>query len=211
MAAYCYVWRKTNGWMTDPVQETSEASRLALRAVELGSDDAIALFRAGYALGYVVGDLDRGAALIDRALALNPNLAAGWYASGRIRGYLGEPDLAIEHLERAIRLSPLDMQTARLQSATAFAHFLAGRCDDASSWAQRALQVRPSYPSAIRLAAASSALAGRPEEARQAIERLRQVDPALRVSNLKDRVPLRRPDDLTRYQEGLRMAGLPEQ
>ena len=211
MAAYCYVWRKTNGWMTDPVQETSEASRLALRAVELGSDDAIALFRAGYALGYVVGDLDRGAALIDRALALNPNLAAGWYASGRIRGYLGEPDLAIEHLERAMRLSPLDMQTARLQSATAFAHFLAGRYDDASSWAQRALQVRPSYPSAIRLAAASSALAGRPEEARQAIERLRQVDPALRVSNLKDRLPLRRPDDLTRYQEGLHMAGLPEQ
>jgi TolB-like protein/tetratricopeptide (TPR) repeat protein len=211
MAAYCYVWRKTNGWMTDPVQETSEASRLALRAVELGSDDAIALFRAGYALGYVVGDLDRGAALIDRALALNPNLAAGWYASGRIRGYLGEPDLAIEHLERAMRLSPLDMQTARLQSATAFAHFLAGRYDDASSWAQRALQVRPSYPSAIRLAAASSALAGRPEEARQAVERLRQVDPALRVSNLKNRLPLRRPDDLTRYQEGLRMAGLPEQ
>jgi hypothetical protein len=32
---------------------------------------------------------------------------------------------------------------------------------------------------------------------------LRQVDPALRVSNLKDRVPLRRPDDLTRYQQGL--------
>ena len=100
----------------------------------------------------------------------------------------------------------------RLRSpAIAFAHFLAGRYDDASSWAQRALQVRPSYPSAIRLAAASSALAGRPEEARQAIERLRQVDPALRVSNLKDRLPLRRPDDLTRYQEGLRMAGLPEQ
>ena len=158
---------------------------------------------SGSILLYMIG------LLVD--LALNPNLAAGWYASGRIRGYLGEPDLAIEHLERATRLSPLDMQTARLQSATAFAHFLAGRYDDASSWAQRALQVRPSYPSAIRLAAASSALAGRPEEARQAVERLRQVDPALRVSNLKNRLPLRRPDDLTRYQEGLRMAGLPEQ
>src|SRR5688572_4701014 len=56
MAAYCYVWRKTNGWMTDSIRETSEASRLAWRAVELGSDDAVALCRAGYALGYVVGD-----------------------------------------------------------------------------------------------------------------------------------------------------------
>ena len=210
MAAYCYVWRKTNGWMTDRIRETSEASRLAWRAVELGSDDAVALCRAGYALGYVVGDLDRGVALIDRALVLNPNLAEGWHASGWIRDYLGEPDLAIEHLAHAMRLSPLDMQTARLQAGTAFAHFLAGRYDEASSWAQRALQVRPSYPTAIRLAAASSALAGRPQEARQAIERLRQVDPTLRVSNLKDRLPLRRPDDLARYAEGLRKAGLPE-
>ena len=179
-------------------------------AVELGSNDAIALCWAGHALGFVVGDLDRGAALVDRALALNPNLAAGWYASGGIRNYLGEPDLAIEHLARAMRLNPLDTQSARLQSATAFAHFLAGRYDEASSWAQRALQVRPSYPTPFRLLAASSALAGRPEEARQAIERLRQVDPTLRVSNLRDRIPLRRTDDLARYEEGLRKAGLPE-
>jgi tetratricopeptide (TPR) repeat protein len=137
-------------------------------------------------------------------------LAEGWYASGSIRNYLGEPDLAIEHLARAMRLSPLDTQTARLQSATAFAHFLAGRYDEASSWAQTALQVRPSYPTAIRLAAASSALAGRLEEARQVIQRLRQVDPTLRVSNLKDRAPLRRAGDLARYADGLRKAGLPE-
>ena len=29
MAAHCYAWRKSNGWMTDPVQETKEAVRLA--------------------------------------------------------------------------------------------------------------------------------------------------------------------------------------
>jgi TolB-like protein len=211
MAAYCYVWRKTNGWMSDPKQETSEASRLACQAVELGGNDAVALCRAGHALGYVVGDLDWGAALIDRALALNPNLATGWYASGWIRGCLGQPDLAIEHLKRAIRLSPVDMQTARVLSATAFAYFLAGQYDEASSWAQRALETRPAYPTAIRVVAASNALAGRLDVARDAVERLRQIDPTLRVSNLKDRIPpLRRPSDLVRYADGLRKAGLPE-
>ena len=77
MAAWCYVWRKINGWMTDRVQEIAEAARLARRAVELGKDDAVALARGGHALGYVVGDLDSGVAFIDRALLLNPNLATG--------------------------------------------------------------------------------------------------------------------------------------
>jgi tetratricopeptide (TPR) repeat protein len=210
MAAYCYVWRKTNGWMIDVTQETIEASRLAWRAVELGSEDAVALCRGGHALGYVIGDLDAGAALIDRALALNPNLAAAWYASGWIRDYLGEPDMAIAHLAHAMRLSPLDPETARMQAGTAFAHFLAGRFGEASAWAKKALLDRPGYLTALRLAAASSALAGHLEEARQVRERLSQLDPTLRVSNIADRIPLRRPDHLTIYAEGLRKAGLPE-
>ena len=210
MAAYCRVWRKTNGWMTNSAQEITEASRLAWRAVELGGDDAVALCRAGHVLGYVVGDLDAGVELIDRALELNPNLATGWYASGWIRSYLGEPDLAIEHLARAMRFSPLDPQIAWMQAGIAFAHFIAGRYDEATYWANKTLVGRPSHPTALRLAAASNALADRLEEARRAIERLRQIDPTLRVSSLKDRIPLRRADDLARYEEGLRKAELPE-
>jgi TolB-like protein len=210
MAAYCYVWRKNNGWMTNSVQETSETSRLVWRAVELGSDNAVALSRGGHALGYVVGDLEGGAALIDHALVLNPNLAAGWYASGVLRDYLGETDTAIEHLAHAMRLSPLDPEISRMQAVTAFAHFLAGRHDEASLWAQKALSERPNYLTALRVASASHALAGRLEDARQAMKHVRQIDPTLRVSNLKDRTPLRRPDDFARYADGLRRAGLPE-
>ena len=57
---------------------------------------------------------------------------------------------------------------------------------------------------------AANALAGRQEAAKRALEHLRQLDPALRISNLKDRYPLRRPEDLARYADGLRKAGLPE-
>jgi hypothetical protein len=39
---------------------------------------------------------------------------------------------------------------------------------------------------------------------------LRQLDPALRISNLKDWLPLRRPEDLATFADGLRRAGLPE-
>jgi len=210
MAAYCYIWRKANGLMIDRVQEITETARLARRAVELGRDDAVALARGGHAFAYVVGDLDDGAAWIDRALVLNPNLALAWYASGLVRVYLGEPDIAIEHLAQAMRLSPVDPETGRMQAGIATAHLLSGRYDEASSWAQRALREQPSHLTSIRLVAASSALAGRLDEARKAMERLRRIDPALRISNLKDRLPFRRPQDFGRYAEGLRKAGLPE-
>ena len=82
MAAWCYFWRKVNGWMTDHAREMAEGARLVRRAVELGKDDAVALARSGHALGHLVGDLDGGIALIDRALVLNPNLAAAWFLGG---------------------------------------------------------------------------------------------------------------------------------
>ena len=46
--------------------------------------------------------------LIDRALTLNPSFARGWYSSGHFRIWAGQPDLAIEHIETSMRLSPLE-------------------------------------------------------------------------------------------------------
>jgi adenylate cyclase len=210
-AAYCYTVRKSSNWMTDREQEITETARLARRAVALGRDDAAALSAGGFALTFVVGDLDDGAAFIDRALSLNPNLAAAWHYSGWARIWLGEPDLAIEHLARAMRLSPLDPQIGAMQGTTAHAHIFAGRYDVASSWAGMALRERPDLSIALRIAPASHALAGRLNEAQNVLARLRQLDPTLRVSNLRDRLgPYRRPEDVARYEEGLRKAGLPE-
>jgi len=44
----------------------------------------------------------------------------------------------------------------------------------------------------------------------KAIARLPELDPAMRVSNVKIRAPLRRPEYLAKVEEGLRIAGLPE-
>jgi len=62
----------------------------------------------------------------------------------------------------------------------------------------------------LRILAASKALAGQLEEAREAIDRLLQLDPAVRISNLKDRISPLRPEDLAKYTGALRKAGLPE-
>jgi len=211
MAAWCYGWRKINGWMTDRVQEIAETARLARRAAELGQDDAVALSRGAQALGFVVGELDDAATFVDRALMLNPNLAGAWYASGWVQVWLGESDVAINHFARAMRLSPLDPHTIAMQAGTAFAHFLAGRYGEASSWAEKALWEQTNYLTTLIIAAASNALAGRLAEAQKSMARLRKLDPAMRVSNVTDWAPpFRRPEHLANLKDGLRKAGLPD-
>jgi TolB-like protein/class 3 adenylate cyclase/tetratricopeptide (TPR) repeat protein len=209
-AALCYVWAKNNGWISVTANEIAEVKRLAQRAVELGKDDAIALAAAGWALAFVVGDPGVGAALIDRALVLNSNLAEAWHFGGWAKIWLGEPEAGIERFARAMRLSPLDPRATGMRAGTASANFFLGRYDEAASWAAMALQDNPDFQPGLRYAAASNAMAGRPEQAHETIARLRQLNPALRVSTLKDLVGHLRAEDLSRYEEGLRRAGLPE-
>jgi len=210
MAARCYPQRKASGWVVDQKAEATEAERLARRAAELGGNDALALGTAGFVLGYVAGELDNAASLTTRALQLNPNLASGWIFAGWVSLWLGEPESALERINRAIRLSPQDPQLFAMQAVGAYAHFFLGRYSEATSWAERALLQRTNHVSATRAVAASCAMAGWQEQASKAMARLRELDPASRISNLKEVFPLRKPEHLDRLAEALRKAGLPE-
>jgi TolB-like protein len=209
MAAWCVFWRKLNGWMTDRTREMEEGAALARRAVELGKNDAIALTRGGHALGHFGGELNGCIALVDKALVLNPNLAAAWFLGAFQRIARGEHDVAIERLQHVMRLSPLDPEMVRMQAGMALAHMLAGRFDMASSWAEKALRELPGFVLACGILAASYALAGRMDAAGRAMKRLRRLDPQLRISNFSW-VPFRRPQDIEMFTDGLRKAGLPE-
>jgi tetratricopeptide (TPR) repeat protein len=161
------------------------------------------------AYAYVVGDLEHGAALIDRGLQLNQNLAWGWLFNGWANIWLGNFELALEHVHRAMRLSPQDPQLFEMQTVASLAHFSAYRYGDGISWAQAALIERPNYQNAIRALVANYAMAEREKEAIRTMARLRKLDPELRVSNLHEIMP-RRPDDFRRLVEAMRRAGLPE-
>ena len=207
-AARCYSVRKGFGWMVDPPRETAEADRLARTAVKLGADDAFVLGASGFAIGYVVGDLDGGAAYVDRALSLNSNLAGVCGVAGWINICLGKPDVGITQTMHAMRLSPLDPSFGLWQLWTATGHFFAERDEEAVTWAKAVLLDRPDNPNALALLAWSQAFLGRFEEAKKAIARLCEVFPLLRLSDLN--MPLRRPQDHKRRAEAWRLVGLPE-
>ena len=177
------------GWMVEPVEESAEAMRLARKAVHLGGDDPVALCMGGYALAFVAHEFDDAAAFMDRGLAVNPNLARAWTLSGWLRVWRGESDLALEHVANAMRLSPLDPSKYGMHGAMAYAHFLASRYDMASSFAEKSMRENPNFLLAIRISAASNALAGRLEPAREGIARALECNPDLRISNLRDLAP----------------------
>ena len=212
MAAHCYVLEVIRSGGPPPAELIAETTRLARRAALLGNEDAVALTQAGEALAVVAGEIDEGATLVDRAIVLNPNLALAWHQGGWTKIYVGEPEQAIERFSRAMRLSPLDpLLLPWMESGTGHAYLFAGQFDQAASWAERALRGGARNRTALRLAAASFALAGRLEEARKVVARLLAAVPGARISQTPAGLYyLRRPEDRARYDHGLRLAGLPE-
>jgi tetratricopeptide (TPR) repeat protein len=155
-------------------------------------------------------EIDAGTALLDRALVLNPNLAAAWALGAYARMWDGDVDGALQRFTHAMRLSPLDPEMYRMKAGIAAAHMFAGRYDLASSWGEESFLHMPSFLLVLAVIAASHALAGREIRAQQAVARLRKLDPNLRVSNLMDDLVIRLPAHQAIFMEGLRRARLPE-
>jgi tetratricopeptide (TPR) repeat protein len=210
MAAWCYAQRNARGWMIDRVEETAEGARLARKALHLGREDPVALCMGAYALAIITHELDDTAAFMDRGLLVNPNLVAAWMLSAWLRIFRGEPDLALEHVARAMRLNPLDPLISIMHAAAAYAHFVAGRYDVARSSAEKAVIGTPDFLFANCILAASSSLTGRLEQAQRGVAGALECNPDLRISNLGEVIPFRRTGDLAAFAEGLRKAGLPE-
>jgi adenylate cyclase len=166
---------------------------------------------AGWTISILGGEPATAANVIDRALMLNPNSAHAWMARGVASLGQNRPDEAIEALERAIRLSPLDPWGARaFPFLLATAHFAAGRYEQAIEWADRSLAAQPGYRPSLVVQVASSVQLGRVVEARVGLSRLVELEPGLTIARWKASAPFR-PQLLARYAEGLRKAGLPEE
>jgi tetratricopeptide (TPR) repeat protein len=113
-------------------------------------------------------------ALIDRALALNPNYARGWNVSGILRLWAGLPDVAIEHANASLRLSPRAGIGTSLTLIGA-AHFYARRFDEAVPKLRLAIEEYPGFPQPYRVLAACYAQMDRLDEAREIADRLRAI------------------------------------
>jgi adenylate cyclase len=140
-------------------------------------------------------------ALVDRALALNPSYARGWFLSGLLRVFAGQPDVAIEHVEIALRLSPRESMGSPV-SLMGIAYFFQRRFEEAAATLVLAIQDHPGFPASYRHLASCYAHMGRLDEARGIVAQLRAITPLVVPSDL----PWRKPEDRELYLSGLRLA-----
>jgi TolB-like protein len=200
-AALCCHRLVIDGRSDDPPADRLKGVDFARRALDIGGDDPEILAYAALVLASFGEDIGAMTALVDRALALNPNYARGWGISALLRLWADQPDLAVEHVNTALRLSPL------AKASPAFlilggAHFFSRRFDAALPELLRAIQDDPGFPIPYRLLASCYAHLGRLDEARQVVRRLRTITPVV----VSDGGMPRDPEQRELFLSGLRLA-----
>jgi adenylate cyclase len=201
LAALCHFALHLGGWTSTPDANRRQGLDLAARAARVAGDDPVAIGRAAYVLGYFEGDLNAATALIDHSLELNPSYSDGWRWSGWIRLWAGQPDLAIEHFESALRLNPLEPAQGTLMRI-GVGHFFSRRFEEARTMLLRSLQVHQSWVPSYRFLASCYAHMGRFDEARETVERLGNMTNVLVPSATQ----WRNPEHRELYLSGLRLA-----
>jgi TolB-like protein len=206
--AWCHEQRYLRGGLHE---ETKKAAlHHARKTIALGGDDAAALATAGFVVAVVDSDYETATAAFDRSFALSSSSALALGFSSAVRAWKGDDATAVEQAERAIRLSPFDSLLYVPYVGLAYAHFAAGRFEEAAAAAGHASQSNPKFTMPYVLHAGALANLGRGEEARAVVHRLREIEPDLTVTTAIRSARYANPHKNAELGDALRRAGLPE-
>ena len=197
------------GYITDKDLIIPEAYKIAKQAITLNEKNEYAHWTMGIIHNYR-NKPDMAIAELKRAIELNPNCSLAYGSLGSVLSYLGDSDESIKNNEIAIRSNPRDPSIFFRYSGIAMAHFMAGRYSEASQWALKSVHRKPSWRLGHAVLAASLAQLNQLKEAKQAIKYYLENIPNETISGLREVFHMQRPDDVDRFVEGLRKAGLLE-
>ncbi len=203
MLAFMLLW---SGYLVFREPQIKEAASLATRAARLDDSDPWAHLALGFA-AFLTARTEEAVEEYERAIELNPNFAAAHGYLGWALAVAGQSDQAIPRIEEAMRMSPHDPQNAAFNVGLAVAHYLAGRYNEAVGFARKALQQRYEILGGHRIYVASLAQAGRIDEARAALARMKEIQPEVSIAWIKQNVSYP-PGPMAHYIEGARKAGL---
>ena len=201
LAAHCHGGLEVNGWTADPAATRRKGIDFARRALRCAPDDPNVLAIAAAELAYFGEDIEVSLRLIDRCLTLNPSHARGWHWSALLRVFAGEPEVAIEHFQNYLRLSPRNRR-ANYLNVIGEAYFFSRRFDEAATNLLASLDLAPTFPVTYRVLASCYAHLGRLDDARDIVNRLRALTPAV----MEPATRYRNPELRELFLSGLRLA-----
>jgi class 3 adenylate cyclase/TolB-like protein len=204
-----YILRVTRGWSEDRRREAIEALNATHAALDRDPSDALALATEGFVYCHLLNDLDTARKRCEQAVDANPSHALGWLYRGTVDAFKGDGTAAVEATRRAMELSPLDPQRYYYESLAATAELSAGEYADAERLARSSLQLNRMHPSTWRALTIALVSQDRMDEARQALRRLRELEPELTVTRYVARMPNAQLETGKHWARCLEMAGLP--
>jgi tetratricopeptide (TPR) repeat protein len=204
-----YILRVTRGWSEDRKREAAEALSATRAALERDPSDALALATEGFVYCHLLKDLDTAGKRCDAAVNANPSHALGWLYRGTVSAFKGDGDAAVDATRRAMALSPLDPQRYYFESLGGTAELSAHQYLNAERLARSSLVLNRMHPSTWRVLTISLVSQGRTDEAREALNKLRELEPELTVEKYIARMPNGQLETGQHWARCLAIAGLP--
>jgi TolB-like protein/tetratricopeptide (TPR) repeat protein len=184
-----HVLRVQQGWMNDPSVDAQFALDFCRRALNCDPQCSLALVMAGFVHTNLLKQLDIAEEQYDLALRINPNDGLAWLLKGTLHAFKGEGTVAVQHAERALKLSPLDPHRYFYDSLAATAALSAGQYARAIDLATVSLRANRTHTSTFRALAISQWQLGLHAEARGTVSELLRLEPSLTVTRYRERHP----------------------
>jgi DNA-binding SARP family transcriptional activator len=207
-AAFWQVWHVGQGWAPDAARSLVSARELAVQAIRLDPENAEALGIYAHICAFLDKDFDSAVHYFDRALRLNPSLAFVWALSAPTYCYIGEPDLALQRLDRYRDLAPSDPLFPLWEYFYAIAFFFKGDYEKTVSIGRRAAAANPDFVNGYKPLIAALGHLGRRADAAIYIKKLLALEPGFTVTRFGKVYPFRKQSDRDRYTQGLLLAGV---
>src|SRR3954463_6350177 len=204
-----HILRVLAGMSEAPAHDFAAATASAANALACDAEDALALAVDAFVAAWSRHDLDTAERRLSHALEANPNEPLAWLHSGITHAWRGRGGEAVECTERALGLSPLDPMIYYFNSLAGMANLVAGNYERAIELSTRSLRENRLHTPTLRTLAAALVLAGRLEDARETMTRLRALEPSLTAGTLQSRYPGRDSPQAARFIGALVEAGLP--
>jgi len=208
MIAWCHEQRYLRGGMQEETRNT--ALRHARQAIAAGGDDAAALAIAGFVIAVCGRDFETALTAFDRSFTLSSSSALALSLSSMVRAWRGDDAIAVEHGNRALRLSPFDPWLYLPYLGLAYAHFAAGRFEEMVSAANLATQSNPRFTSPLILLAAALGSLDRSDDAKTVVHRLLELQPGITIGTAILSARYVNLENIAALENALRRAGLPE-
>jgi TolB-like protein/DNA-binding winged helix-turn-helix (wHTH) protein len=138
---------------------TAKARRFAERGLELDPLEPFVNFTMGRTY-WLEGDLETSLDWLERATELSPNYAQGIYARAWTETMAGRSIEGRDHVDLAMRLSPLDPLHYAMLATRGLTHMLRGEESAAAGWVERGARSPGAHVLIALIAAAAHALAG---------------------------------------------------